>query len=263
MKVKQTTLEQLKKNYSHPSACLFRAIELKTIYQKIKNINFKQPSLDLGSGDGKIAKLLFSGRFTYGVDNGEANDYQESIKNKIYKKVLLESAEKMSLPDESVNFVFSNSVIEHIPDNNAVLSETSRILKKGGHFVFTAPSNYFKEYLFITHICNKLGLGFLGKLYSKKRNKLLNHYHLYSRIEWTKKLKKNKMKVIDYGYYISKEALLLWDKMAILIVLNRLVGRSIESKLNKKYRSQISKFYNESMPRPQSGASFFIHAIKI
>lgn len=264
MKVKKTTLGQLKKLYTHPSAHLFRSIELKTVYQKTQGMSFKQPSLDLGSGDGKIAKILFDGQFTYGVDNGEANDYQESIKNRIYKKVLLESAEHMSLPDKSVNFVFSNSVIEHIPDNEAVLHEVGRILKKGGHFVFTSPSNLFREYLFGSHVLGKLGLSDLGRRYSKSRNDRLNHYHLYSHIEWSKKLRKHRMKLVDYGYYIPREALLLWDRMALEIVFNKaLFRKNIESSLGHKYAKKISVYYNSSQPDPDRGASVFIHAVKL
>lgn len=264
MKVKNTTLAQLKKLYSHPSAYLFRSIELKTVYQKTKGIQFKQPSLDLGSGDGKIAKLLFDGQFTYGVDNGEANDYQESIKNKIYKKVLLESAEDMSLPDNSVNFVFSNSVLEHIPNNEAVLSEVSRILKKGGRFVFTSPSNYFREYLFGSHVLTKFGLTDLGRKYSKSRNDRLNHYHLYSHTEWAKKLRAHRMKLVDYGYYIPREALLLWDRMALEIVINRAFFRkNIESSLSHRYDPAIKRFYNASVPTQTPGASVFIHAVRM
>jgi ubiquinone/menaquinone biosynthesis C-methylase UbiE len=218
--------------------------------------------LDLGSGDGKIAKLLFDGQFTYGVDNGEANDYQESIKNKVYKKVLLESAEEMSLPDKSVNFVFSNSVIEHIPDNEAVLSEVSRILKKDGRFVFTSPSDQFREYLFGSHLLNRLNLTGAAQKYSKSRNDKLNHYHLYSLEEWTKKLRKHRLKVVDHGYYIPREALLLWDRMALEIYINKTIGRNIEDKLSDKYFTMISRFYNISMPSGQHGASIFIHAVK-
>ena len=264
MNTNNTSIKQLIRLYSHPSAHLFRAIELKTIYQKTKKLKFKSPSLDLGSGDGKIAKLLFSGKFTYGVDNGEAEDYQESIDNKIYKKVLVESAEKMSLPNASVEFVFSNSVIEHIPDNNAVLNEVSRILRRGGHFIFTCPSDQFRYNLFISTILNKVGLRFLSRWYIKKRNNLLNHYHLYSHIEWTKKLKKRRLKVVDYGYYITRDALLLWDKMALLRLALRLVGtKRADGILSYIFGKKVKEFYDQSIPHPTHGASLFIHAIKV
>ena len=82
MKVKNTTFNQLSKIFSHPSSALFRAIELKAIYEQVGRNVFHQPSLDLGCGDGAITKLLFDQQFTYGVDNGEADDVTIAIKNK-------------------------------------------------------------------------------------------------------------------------------------------------------------------------------------
>ena len=108
MKSKKTTVDQFTKIYSHPSAILFRAVEMRTIHQNLEGIEFSHPSLDLGCGDGKIAELIFDQPFTYGVDNGEAKDVGDAVESGRYEKIFLESAEKMSLPNDSVNFVFSN-----------------------------------------------------------------------------------------------------------------------------------------------------------
>ncbi len=263
MKVKETSLKQLLGIYSHPSAALFRAIELKAVYECLKYRELPQPSLDLGCGDGKITQLLFDGQFTYGVDNGEANDVEVAIKNKVYKKVLIESAEKMSLPDDSVNFVFSNSVIEHIPGNENVLSEVSRILKKEGIFIFTSPSNRFRDYLYLSNILKKLGLGILGDWYIQKRNKLLNHYHIYSHSTWRTKLEKHGLRLVRHAYYIPQDTLQLWDKMAIQVVIGKLFNPNVEQDITNKYRKEIERHYKHGTSDPTKGASLFIFARKI
>lgn len=262
MKVNNTTFNQLSKIFSHPSSALFRAIELKAIYEQVGHIVFHQPSLDLGCGDGAITQLLFDQQFTYGVDNGEADDVDIAIKNNVYKNVLIESAEKMSLPDNSVNFVFSNSVIEHIPDNESVLSEVSRILIKGGDFVFTSPSNLFREYLYIPFLLNKWGLGLLGKYYKKKRNAMLNHYHILSHTTWIKRLNKYGLKVIKYAYYIPEETLHLWDKMAFQIFFSRFFKKDIENNMARKYRPLMESYYSNGTDDKTKGASLLIYAKK-
>ncbi len=264
MRVKKTNLSDLQKLYTHPSAQLFRSIELKTIWQKLRDTKFQQPSLDLGSGDGAIARLLFDEQFTYGVDNGEANDYQISIKNKVYKRVLLESAESMSLPNNSLRFIFSNSVIEHIPNNEGVLAEVSRVLKRGGDFVFTAPSHLFRTYLYGVEKCNEYHMPWLGNAYSNKRNQLLNHYHLYSHDQWRNKLARHNMKMTQHAYYIPKEALMLWDKMAIEIVMRKSLGdKRAEKRVFVKNEEMITKYHSQSVALPTSGASVLICAIKL
>jgi len=235
---------------------------LKAVYEQTRGQTFRHPSLDLGCGDGKITQLLFDDQFTYGVDNGEADDVDIAIKNHVYKKVLIESAEKMSLPDNSINFIFSNSVIEHIPDNKAVLSEVSRILKRGGSFIFTSPSSLFSDYLYIPALLKKLGLGFLSQPYITKRNQMLNHYHILSHIEWEKRLKKAGLKLVGFAYYIPEEILHLWDRMAVQIYFSRMFDRNIEKKLSKKYAAKIEKFYKHGTDDKTKGASVFIHAVK-
>lgn len=265
MKVKKTTLKSLAHLYSHPSAVLFRSIELATIYNNTRQIKFRQPSLDIGCGDGKITKLLFDSRFTYGVDNGEAKDVQDAIDNKIYGKVFLESAEKMSLPDASVNFVFSNCVLEHIPNNKAVLKEVSRILKKGGDFIFTVPSHNYPDFLYLTNKFASIGLGFLSRMYKYRRNKMLNQFHCYRVDDWQKKLAKYGLKIVKSQYYVSKTTLMLWDKMALQIFMMRpIFGKKTEKMVMRRFRKQIIKAYSWDMQnKVQAGAGLFIHCRKI
>src|SRR5690348_834569 len=105
MKTRLVTIEDFK-GHPHPASKLFRLIELQTVFKNTKRYVFKQPSMDLGGGDGYLSSILFDDRFTYSVDNNEANDVKVAIKNKRYKKVLIESADHMSLRSNSLNFVF-------------------------------------------------------------------------------------------------------------------------------------------------------------
>jgi len=249
MKSKKISLKNLYRIYDHPSIILFRSIELTTIYNLTKDIIFKSPSLDIGCGDGEIASTIFDDKFTYGVDNGEVEDYKEAIKHNRYEKVLLEGAQKMSLPDKSVNFVFSNSVLEHIPPIDEVLSEASRVLKSNGFFVFTVPSVYFTEYLFFKKI--------FGDFYSTNLNKKFNHYNLYDHKKWISKLQKNGFEIVDYKYYISKDALQLWDRLLVLgfLGLKKLALQFFEKK--------ITAIYNEQQPSEKEGACLFFLCRKL
>jgi len=239
MKTRKVDLEKLFKIYDHPAAVLFRAIELNAIYKLTKDIEFSNASLDLGCGDGVISELLFDKRFMYGVDNGEANDVDIAIQNNRYQKTLLESAEKMSLKDNSVDFVFSNSVIEHIPNNEAVLSEISRILKPNGYLLFSSPTKMFGKFLFVTNLLNKLGLHFLANLYERKRNKMLNHYHILDYETYKKRLEKHGLKIERYTYCVSKETLKLWDIITVISYICKLLKFNINKILTTSLRSLI------------------------
>lgn len=262
MKANKTTVDQFTKVYTHPSAILFRAVEMRTIYEGTEGVSFSQPSLDLGCGDGKIAEIIFDEHFTYGVDNGEAKDVQEAVDSKRYEKIFLESAEKMSLPDNSVNFVFSNCVIEHIPNNEAVLSETSRILNKGGAFVFTVPSHNFPDYLFLTNKFASWGLGFLSRFYKYRRNKMLNQFHCYSVADWQQKLAKHGFCIVKHKYYMSKDAMMLWDKMALEIFLKKILWPHYEKKALKRYWNVVREVAESDKAEEGEGAGLFIYCVK-
>ena len=262
MKTKLVTLSSLK-GHHHPASKLFRTIELQAVFNNTKRITFQKPSMDLGGGDGYLSSVLFNSKFTYNVDNGEAKDLHIAKRTKRYHHILLESAEQMSLRSHSLKFVFSNSVIEHIPDVDAVLRETARVLQKGGYFVFTSPSHNFKEYLFVSALLERWGLGVLAKVYKRMRNNMLNHYHNYSHTEWTRRLKKYGLRVEKYQYYISKETCMLWDWIALETRVRSLFDKNAEKHAFNKYKEIIEQAIESDAVSGSKGASVFILAKKV
>ena len=187
--------------FKYISLYFFRSIELNKLRQCSSNYTFLGPILDLGCGDGIFTKQFFGeGRNIIGIDNSPS----ELSKNKCNTQIILVDACNMPFENESFNTVFSNCVIEHIPNLTQLLNEVSRVLKKDGLFVFTVPSDNFKYYL----------LPF-GGWYKEMRNRRLNHYHCYSHLMWREKLREKGIKVVEYEYYLPKKALQLWDFLAL------------------------------------------------
>lgn len=204
--------------YPHPSVVLWRAIELRTIehvFEKEK-ITLPHPILDLGCGEGHIAGAVFAGRkVDYGLDN-----WPEMVslakKSGVYKKVVLGDACKLPFKANTFRTLFSNCVIEHIPNIDAVISESSRVLKSGGLFIFTVPTSNFRNNLFLYKVFKNLGITFLANKYSDFRNKQLNHFNCFTLSDWEKKLKKKGLTINNYQYYITPKTTFYWDLMALL-----------------------------------------------
>lgn len=98
--------------------------------------------LDLGSGGGLdvllSARRIAPGGTAYGLDMtaemlelAERHRADAGIKNASF---MLGSIEDVPLPDESVDVVISNCVINLSPDKDAVLREAFRVLRPGGRF---------------------------------------------------------------------------------------------------------------------------------
>lgn len=98
--------------------------------------------LDLGSGGGidvlLSARRIGPGGFAYGLDMtdemlslAEKNKAEAGIQNASFLKGHIED---VPLPDESVDVVISNCVINLSADKDRVLREAFRVLKPGGRF---------------------------------------------------------------------------------------------------------------------------------
>ena len=181
-------LELLKEKFEHPAIVLWRAVELRHIEEFLKKYELPVPILDLGCAEGKIADALFNNNELIGLDN--CWELLSQNKNRdIYKALILADGCRMPFKSGAFGSVFSNCVIEHIPDIGSLLGEVSRILKEKSIFIFTVPSNKFADFLFFSKVFNNLGLKRLAQWYGRKRNKQLNHFHCYDHNRWKQILK--------------------------------------------------------------------------
>ncbi len=255
----QLTLE-LESRFSHPAITLFRGRELVVVsrYMKQNQLDNSNSVLDLGCGEGHIGELLFN-RIHSGIDITK-KDLEKAKERNTYEKLVLADAKKLPFKDNSFDIVFSNSVIEHIDGIDAVLSEVTRVLKKDGLFIFTAPSSYFGNYLYSTYVFNRLKLPGISRYLARQRNIALNHYNLFNADTWKKKLNRYYLKVINKQYYLSIKDMHLWDWACVLVRLTKPV-----KPLNMFINSRISKKVRMYLAQPQNlkrGASLFIVARK-
>ena len=111
-----------------------RAIEAR-FYQ---DLELAQPVFDLGAGDGHFAARTFQRKLEVGFDPAfisldEAQDFRA------YDLLVNGLGDRIPCTEGAFATVISNSVLEHIPDVDAVVLEAYRILKPGGTLIITVP----------------------------------------------------------------------------------------------------------------------------
>ncbi len=134
--------------YSNGTDSIFEASR-KTVEKMaslILNLNSKTRVLDIGSGYGGSARYLVR---NFGCQVGCLNlsEVQNQRNRELNKtqslalsiNVVDGSFEDISLPDESVDVVWSQDAILHSGDRKRVLEEVHRVLAKDGQFIFTDP----------------------------------------------------------------------------------------------------------------------------
>lgn len=182
---------------------LLRAVEARFYHQ----VELPEPLLDLGCGDGNFAELTFNGRqLGVGLDPWW-NPLRKSKKAGIYELPLQGLGHQMPFPSNHFNSAISNSVLEHIPDIQPVLTETGRVLKPGGRFVMTMPNHNFTKLLGGAQFLERLGQDGLAERYRTFFNFISRHAHTESIEWWGEKLAIAGFKIERWQYYFSEQAL--------------------------------------------------------
>lgn len=192
-----------------PPVALWRAVELRTAAQE----QYLRPLLDLGCGDGLIAGILFGpGGVDAGIDPW-AEQVRRAALSGVYRWV--QRADGYRLPYRNGAFVtvFSNSVLEHIPNVAPVVAEVGRVLRPGGRFIFTVPSDAFHQLLYFYQVCRAAGKETRARAYAAEVDARLAHHHYYSPSEWADLLARGGMTVEKTRYYIPQAVEHLWDRM--------------------------------------------------
>lgn len=205
---------------------LLRAVEAK-FYQ---NINLPAPTLDVGCGEGHFASLVFNRKIDVGLDPSHEAIHEA----RLYQSYdLLTEADGGAMPYPNGYFAsaFSNSVLEHIPHVEQVLSETARVMKPGALFVFCVPNHRFNEFLSIAVMLDKFHLPALAKLYRAFFSYIARHRHLDNPETWTRRLELAGFVVEKWWHYFPPKALavLEWGHYFGLpsFILRKLTGRWI------------------------------------
>lgn len=204
-KVKESYLTLLLKKYWFiPSDVLQRGIEA-NIWDLCR---FKRPVLEIGIGNGKIGLFIFKnhGQIDVGIDLDKVS-LERAKKIKKYKKVFHADAQNLPFKNTSFNTVVSNSTFEHIENDLKAISEVSRVLKKGGLFFVTIPSEFLRKWVleYEKKINKNNSLQNLMKF-----NKRANHLHYRSLNKWKQHFEKNNLRITFSKYYFPKKTAMVW-----------------------------------------------------
>jgi ubiquinone/menaquinone biosynthesis C-methylase UbiE len=103
-----------------------------------------QKILDVGCGTGEtisFLKKLFPKAKFYGVDSSSSAIKFSKLRG--HKNILKSLAEKLPFKDKTFDVILFLDVLEHISDDQKVINEAKRVLKKNGSIIITSPALNF------------------------------------------------------------------------------------------------------------------------
>lgn len=187
------------------SLALERSLECEIFLKQV----FEHPVLDLGCGDGLFAFILFDDKVDTGIDPNP-REVKRATQYAIYSEQINCLGDKIPKPDGSYKTVYSNSVLEHIPDLEPVLKEVHRILSTGGNFYVTVPTHLFQTYTVGSRFLTTLGLSRLAIKYEHFYNSFWSQIHCYTPAKWAELFERNGFKVVNVIEYGSKKTSLIY-----------------------------------------------------
>jgi len=174
---------------------------------------FRRPILDLGCGDGLFVQVLFgAGRpICLGLDPN-LSELNAARDRDAYRGLLCARADStIPLRDGFCRTVFSNSVLEHIPELDRVLREVHRVLSEDGELMVTVPTDKFDRYTVGHQVLRHMGLRRLAESFSRRFNTFWRHYYYHTPAGWKAVLERAGFEVVESMEYSPKAISMLRD----------------------------------------------------
>lgn len=189
-----------------PATNYWRAVEIGEVVQ----YGFPSGSgLDLGCGDGHLMRIILDAvgsRDLVGLDVDPQETAIARTRN-IYRDVVTAPADHMPFPDSNFDYVFSNSVLEHIENIDGVLREVSRVLRPGGRFLFTVPGPNFHDSLRSPKSSNR-------EAYYRTVDDRCAHLRYWDAAQWAESLGRTGLAMAHSHEYLTEGQVQRWDALA-------------------------------------------------
>ncbi|HEV2127567.1 MAG TPA: class I SAM-dependent methyltransferase [Thermomicrobiales bacterium] len=245
-----------------PHRALLRSVEARLMGR----VPLVHPVLDVGCGDGHFASVAYREPIDVGLDP-MTRDLREAARRvpEVYLEVVQGSATSMPFEDASFATVVSNCVIEHIPDVDATLRELSRVLRPGGTFATTLPSEHYPDYLLGSTLARKFGVVRVTDAYGAFFNRISHHYHVDPPEVWQRRFEAVGLDVAEHHYYFSPEAHRAFDLAHYIgvpnLITKRLLGRWVVHPTQARPLERWYRRYYEE-PLPETGAYQFVRCVR-
>lgn len=232
---------------AQPATAWFRAIEIDELAAAMADVTGL--GLDLGCGDGILTDILFSriGRTPdlVGIDP-DPLETEAARAYGFYRRVHTCGGDAVPEANGGFDYVFSNSVLEHIPDLEPVIAEVARLLRPGGRFFFTVPCPGFHS-----NLAGSLAGGD-RTAYLAELDRRLAHFHYLSAADWRALCSRSGLTLDGAAGYVTRGETRRWETLSRFTggLLHKLsLGRSRPIEIQRALKLRSLQNY-AALPRP-------------
>jgi len=161
----------------------FRSILRAVEAELLQRVELPHPILDVGCGDGHFASVALEQPIDWGIDL-HLPSIREAQSRNAYQALTQADGSRLPFLDQSFASAVSNSVLEHMPNLEAVLADTSRVLRPGAIFVFTVPNPDYRDQLSFPQFLRRIHINTLGDAYERYFMWMSRTYNLFDEDGW-------------------------------------------------------------------------------
>lgn len=243
-------LERLYDEFFHldwlrPESAIIRFVRAR-IMTKLRDRYLPYPMLDLGCGDGVYTSILFGAQLNRDYDAYEDVDFtqsdiynsfrakaadrvvqrsdpigcgvdiKESMVNRAnalgcYDEVVVGDIRNVPYPKENFSSVYCSMVDDiDTKDLFGLFGEVNRLLDVGGFFMFTTPTEHFREFLHYINAAETESDEDLASIY-RSLDRGRSEWESRPRDTWEPLLASTGFEMVEYIEYGSREMMQFWD----------------------------------------------------
>ena len=195
-----------------PGLAFWRAMEAEALTQ----LEFPEPILDLGCGDGTLAHALLDGRrLACGLDVDTVN-FPKARALGVYDRLATYDGVSMPFDEHTFGSILANSVLEHVENLEVVLRECARVLRPGGKLVLTVPVQAYDELLYFAQLARADGDNAAASGHVSYHRNSSHHVNWWPAEEWESLLRRVGFDVAATRAYVHQTSAWVFDILKTL-----------------------------------------------
>jgi len=233
-----------------PSEAYWRLLELAAVRLHLGDA--AGPVLELGCGNGAFTE--FTGlQVDVAVDREPRAVERAGRRRSVYRDVRRMDIRDIDAAIGTFGTIFSNSVLEHLPDLEPVLERSLELLVPGGRLIATVPLYVMSEHLAVR-----------TPAYVRARQRQLQHRNLWPIDEWRARLADAGFAMVTVDPYLDAAACRRWDgldapgalgtgRYRVAPVLHRLAGAALPAPMKRRVKAKLAVALLDWTTRPPDG----------